>query len=134
VAEELSQVHSETYGSERPLACPLCRYRFSFRDYVGAERTCPSCKVPIGLPFYYRFILTAASLTVFVLILCKGYYDGIGGFMVSLPFAALFGFIAKVAILRMFPPRLQAYAEGSISLALNTSNSDKTPGIPTNSR
>lgn len=76
----------------------------------------------------------AASLTVFGFILYKGYYDGIGGFVVSLPFATLFGFIAKVAIFRMFPPRLQACADGSISLALNASDPAKTPGTPINSR
>ena len=118
---------------QRPLGCPLCQYRFSFRDYVRAERTCPTCKVPIGMPFYYRVILTVASLTVFGLILDRGYHDGIGGFMVSLPFAALFGFFAKVAILRVFPPKLQAYADGNTWLTLNTSNSGKAPGTAANS-
>lgn len=120
--------------TELPLACPLCQYRFNFGDYVRAERTCPSCKVPIGMPFYYRVILTTACLTVFVLILCKGYYSGIGAFMVSLPFAGLFGFVAKVAILRVFPPKLEAYADGSVSLALSASSRDKVPSGSINSR
>ena len=128
MTDDWSQVHREG-----PLTCPLCQFRFSFRDYVSAAKTCPSCKVPIGLPFYYRAIMVAASLTVFGFILYAGYREGIGGFVVSLPFAALFGFIAKVAVLRMFPPRLQAYADGNISLALNASNTDKTTGTSINS-
>ena len=127
-------VQSETSLNECPLACPLCQSPFSYRDYVGAERTCPSCKVPVGFPFYYRAILTAASLTVYVLILCKGYYEGIGAFMVSVPLGALFALFTRVAIMRMFPPRLEAYAESSILLSLKAPDTDKASGEPINSR
>ena len=132
MTEHWAQAHAEMPHAEHPLACPLCQYRFSFRDYVVAVRTCPSCKVPIGLRFYYRVILTAAYLLVAGFVVYRG-HDGIGGFLVSLPFAALFGFIAQVAILRIFPPRLQAYAHGGTWLKMNASSPDKNPGTPSNS-
>jgi hypothetical protein len=132
VDEGSPQLRSEMSSTERPLACPLCQYRFSFRDYARTTRTCPRCKVPIGFPFYYRAILFAAYLLVAGFVVYKG-YDGMGGLLVSLPFAALFGLLTQVAILRVFPPRLQAYAVGGTWLTLNAPNPDKAPGTLTDS-
>lgn len=118
MTEHLPEAHATLSSAEHSLACPLCQFRFSYRDYAGAARTCPSCKVPLGLPLYYRIILIVAYLAVAAFVVYKG-YDGIGGFLVSLPFAAIFGLASQVAILRTFPPSLQPYADGGTWLKLN---------------
>ena len=71
------------------------------------------------MPFYYRATLYAAYLFVAGVTMYEGYQNiGKGWLLLGLPFAALFGFFAQVAILRVFPPKLQAYAEGGTWLKL----------------
>jgi len=133
MTEHLPEVDAKLRSTERSLVCPLCQVQFSYRDYVGVARTCPRCRVPLGLPFYYRVILIVAYLAVAAFVVYKG-YDGIAGFLVSLPFAAIFGLVAQVAILRTFPPNLQPYADGGTWLKLNTSSPEKIPGAAINPR
>ncbi len=71
------------------------------------------------MPFYYRAILYAAYLLVAGLTMYEGYQNiGKGWLLLGLPFAVILGFFVQVAILRAFPPKLQAYADGGTWLKL----------------
>ena len=64
-------------------------------------------------------ILYIAYLSVAGLTMYKGYQNtGTGWLLLGLPFAAVFGFFAQIAILRAFPPKLEAHAEGNTWLKL----------------
>jgi hypothetical protein len=48
-----------------------------------------------------------------------GYQRAVTGWLlVGLPFAGVFGILTQGIILRIFPPKLEAYAEGSTWLKL----------------
>lgn len=71
------------------------------------------------MPFYYRAILYAAYLLVAGLTMYEGYQNiGKGWLLLGLPFAVILGFFVQVVILRAFPPKLQAYADGGTWLKL----------------
>jgi hypothetical protein len=104
----------------RPLKCPLCDFRFAFRHLVRAGKTCPHCKVPIGYSFSYRALLAVAGWTVMALVMYKGYQGGggAGWLLIGWPFAFLAAIAVQVFIQRVFPPKLEPYAEGSTWLKL----------------
>lgn len=106
----------------RPLECPLCSFRFSFRHLQRAGRACPHCKVPLGYPYWYRLLLAAVGLCTAGYVMyagCKGGGpDANGWLLVGLPFAFVAGIAAQVFVLRVFPPKLAPHAEGSAWLKL----------------
>lgn len=70
----------------RPLTCPLCRFRFAYRRLRRAGQTCPHCKVPVGFPAYYRWILYTVYLFVAGLTMYKGYENvGTGWLLLGWP-------------------------------------------------
>jgi len=104
----------------RPLTCPLCQHRFAWRHLRRTGRTCPHCKTPIGIPFYYRALLCVAGWCAMGWVMYKGYHAyGPGWLLIGW----LFGFVAAIfvqqAVLRAFPPKLEAHAEGSTWLKLS---------------
>lgn len=109
---------AQTLG--RPLACPLCGFRFSFRHLNRSGRACPSCKVPIGYPFWYRALLAIAYLVAAGWVMYAGYQgeNPQGWLLVGLPFAFIAGIVVQGLILRIFPPKLEAHAEGDTWLKL----------------
>lgn len=99
--------------------CPLCRFRFAYRHYSGAGRTCPQCKTPLGFPFYYRLILVTAYVAFAGWTMYHGYYTfGPNWLWLGWPFAAAGGLIAQGMIVRACPPKLAAHAEGNTWLNL----------------
>jgi hypothetical protein len=57
----------------------------------------------------YAVYLFAAIWTVY-----EGYQSmGPGWLLIGWPFAMVFGILAQGIVLRIFPPKLEAYAEGS---------------------
>jgi len=62
----------------------------------------------------YMAYLCAAGWTMY-----KGYeVTGTGWLLAGLPFAFVSGIVVQGAILRAFPPKLEAYSEGSTWLKL----------------
>jgi hypothetical protein len=104
----------------RPLTCPLCGFRFSYRHLQRAARTCPSCKVPLGFTYWYRVLLVSVYLCAAVWVMYAGYRgpDAAAWLLVGAPFAAVAGFAAQAFVLQVFPPSLQAHAEGHTWLKL----------------
>jgi hypothetical protein len=114
------ELHSKAHSLRRPLKCPLCAFRFSFRHLRRAGSFCPHCKVPLGYPYWYRVLLIAASLGVAGYVMyagCQG-PDANGWLLAGLPFAFVAGIAAQVFVIRVFPPKLQPHAEGSTWLKL----------------
>jgi hypothetical protein len=75
--------------------------------------------VPLGLPFYYRVMLAIVGLTAAGWAIYRGYMSwGPGWVLLGSPVATAFGLLVQGAILRAFPPKLEAYAEGSTWLKL----------------
>ena len=104
----------------RPLACPLCQHRFAWRHLRRTAGTCPQCKTAIGIPFYYRAILFVASICAMGWVMYKGYQtQGAGWLLLGLPFAFAAGMLVQGALLRAFPPKLEAHAEGNTWLKLS---------------
>jgi hypothetical protein len=98
----------------RPLKCPQCDFRFSFRHLARAGKVCPKCKVPIGYSFAYRAALAVAgwSATAYVMYWgCQG-EGGSGWLVIGWPFALAAAIAVQVVIQRIIPPRLDVYAEG----------------------
>jgi hypothetical protein len=115
----LAQVTIGGWSQSSPLTCPLCPLRFSWRDYSRGGKACPKCRVPLGMPFYYRAILVGTGVFVMGWTMYVGYKEaGPGWLIVGLPFAGAFGIFAEWIILFIFPPMLSAYAEGSTWLKL----------------
>lgn len=114
-----AQVIGSVGSQWTPLTCPICEFRFSWRDYSRAGKACPKCRLPLGMPSYYRAILAVAYLSVSGLTMYVGYQKiGTGWLLLGVPFAVILGFLVQVIILRIFPPKLQAYAEGDTWLKL----------------
>ena len=105
----------------RPLKCPLCGFRFSFRHLQAAGKACPYCTVPLGYPYWYRLLLLAAYLSAAVYVMYAGLQgeNANGWLLVGLPFAFVAGIVAQVLVLRVLPPKLEAHADGSTWLKLN---------------
>lgn len=103
-----------------PLSCPLCRHRFAWKDLRTTGGLCPHCKTPIGMPFYYRVSLYIVYLGAAAAVMYKGYQlYGPGWLLLGWPFAALAGLFVQSVILRAFPPKLEAHADGSTWLKLS---------------
>lgn len=105
----------------RPLRCPLCKHRFTWRTFQSTGKLCPKCKVPLGAPYWYRVLLVFAYLCAAGYVMywgCRG-PDANGWLLAGLPFAFIAGIAAQVVILRMFPPKLAPHAEGSTWLKLS---------------
>lgn len=103
----------------RPLICPLCQHHFAWRHFRRTD-TYPKCKTPIGIPFYYRALLAVAGWCAMGWVMYKGYQAyGPGWLLMGLPFAFVAGVFVQGAILRVFPPKLQAHAEGNTWLKLS---------------
>ena len=118
-ADQWLNLQRKVKGFECPLTCPLCQFGFTYLDYFQEAQTCPRCKAPVGFLFYYRLILFIASLLVGGWTMYKGYQNlGPGWLLPGLLVALLFATFAKQVILRFFPPKLEAHAEGSIWLKL----------------
>jgi len=87
-----------------------------------ADRVCPHCKVPLAYPYWYRVLLVAVYLCTAGYVMYAGIKgggpDANGWLLLGLPFAFLAGIAAQALILRIFPPKLAAHAEGSIWLKL----------------
>jgi hypothetical protein len=104
-----------------PLSCPLCKSRFSWREFQGAGRSCPHCRVPLGHPYWYRVLLIFAYLGAAGYVMyagCKG-PNANGWLLAGLPFACVAGIAVQALILRVFPPKLAPHAEGSTWLKLS---------------
>jgi hypothetical protein len=108
--------------AKAPLRCPLCKARFSRREFQNVGRACPHCKVPLGYPYWYRVLLVAAYLCAGGYVMyagCKGGGpDANGWLLAGLPFAFVAGVVAQVLVLRVIPPKLVPHAEGSTWLKL----------------
>jgi hypothetical protein len=106
----------------RPLKCPLCLFRFSFRHLHRAGRSCPRCKVPLGYPYWYRVLLVAVGECAGVLVIytqCKGTgLDFFGYFINALPLAFVAALAAQFFTQYAFPPKLAPHAEGGTWLKL----------------
>lgn len=102
---ELRQ-EAQTHG--RPLKCPLCSFRFSFRHLDRAGRACPQCEVPLGYPYWYRVLLVTVYLCAAGYVMYAGYTgpDASGWLIASLPFTFVAGIAAQIFIQRVFPPKL----------------------------
>lgn len=75
---------------------------------------------PLGMPFYYRVILSVVSLSAMAYVTYKGYEAyGPGWLLVGMPVAFVAGLFIQGAVIRNFPPKLQAHAEGSTWLKLS---------------
>jgi hypothetical protein len=107
--------------AKAPLSCPLCKSRFSWREFLNVGRACPHCKVPLGQPYWYRVLLVAAGLCVGSYVMYAGYTgpDASGWLIVGLPFAFVAAIVTQAVILRLFPPKLAPHAEGSTWLKLS---------------
>lgn len=104
----------------RPLACPMCVFRFSFRHLAKAGKTCPQCHVPIGYSFWYRALLAVAGWSAMAWVMYAGYgANGTGWLLIGWPFALVVAIGVQVAIQRTFPPKLEAHAEGNTWLKLS---------------
>ncbi len=119
VKQRWLQLRQKARNTGRPLVCPVCHFRFAYRQYDRAAKTCPNCKVPLGLPLYYRVILgivglSAAAWTMY------WWYEGEGpnGLLYGLPFAMVFALVAQGLVSRVFPPKLEAYSESDTWLKL----------------
>ncbi len=110
-----------TQKAKAPLSCPLCKSRFSWRELINAGRACSHCKVPLGIPYWYRVLLGAAGLCVGGYVMYAGYTgpEASGWLIVGLLFAFVAGFVTQVVILLLFPPKLAPHAEGSTWLKLS---------------
>jgi len=102
----------------RPLTCPLCNFKFSFRRYFKG-RCCPKCKVPVGFSLGYRVVLTSVGLVVvgkivYTALLTRSFV----GVMLSMVLGLVVALAVQAVIFRKFPPKLQAHAEGQIWLRL----------------
>ncbi|HXZ33494.1 MAG TPA: hypothetical protein VEH30_14535 [Terriglobales bacterium] len=74
---------------------------------------------PSVCPLNYRVILQITYLIVAAVTMYKGYKEvGPGWLLLGLPFAVLFALLAVGVILRTFPPKLEAHAEGNTWLKL----------------
>ena len=104
----------------RPLTCPICKFRFSFRHLVRAGKACPQCKVPLGYSSRYRLVLAIAGLCTAAWVMYIGYQgEAAAGWLIVGPaFAAAAGIAVQVAIQRIFPPKVEAHAEGNTWLKL----------------
>jgi hypothetical protein len=72
------------------------------------------------MAFYYRAILYVAYWCAGGYVMYKGYQAyGPGWLLMGLPFAFVAGVFVQGAILRAFPPQLEAYAEGNTWLKLS---------------
>jgi hypothetical protein len=108
-----------TQRAKTPLICPLCKSRFSWREFLNAGKDCPHCRVPLGHPYWYRVLLAAAALCVGGYVMYAGYTGpDDSGWLVGLPFAFVAAMITQVLIVRLFPPKLAPHAEGSTWLKL----------------
>lgn len=120
MVERWQEMRRRVASIGRPLTCPLCHHKFAYRHHFRAARACPNCKVPLGFPFYYRLILLLSHLCAAGYVMYRGYEAyGQGWFLLGLPFAAIAGFYLQIVILRTFPPKLEAYAEGNTWLKLS---------------
>jgi hypothetical protein len=121
----VAQVTTGEWGQQakefqRRLVCPLCSFHFSHREHNRAGRTCPNCKVSVGIPFYYRVILASVGYFFMALVMYVGYQDmGSTWLLMGLPFAQLAALIIQAAGYIILPPRLQAHAEGGTWLKLS---------------
>ena len=104
----------------RPLKCPLCGFRFAFRHLRRSGKACLHCSVPLGYPCWYRVLLVIAYLCAVAYVMYTGYRgeSAAGSLLVGLPFAMVGGISVQGIILRAFPPKLEAHAEGNIWLKL----------------
>jgi hypothetical protein len=119
VNERWLELRQKAQAIGRPLSCPLCGFRFSFRHLGRSGKACPRCKVPIGYPFWYRVLLVAAGLLAQACVIYKGYQSyGTGWLLVGWPFAFVAGFALQIFIQRVVPPKLEAHAEGNTWLKL----------------
>ena len=104
----------------RPLACPLCQHQFGYQDYFRSAKTCPGCKAPLGMTFSYRMTLFGISMAVAGLVMYLGFRTYGQGWLLLGPFVAVFaGVSVQAGIMRNFPPKLQAYAEGATWIKLS---------------
>src|SRR5438105_7045843 len=120
MSERWQRMRQTVRAEGRPLTCPLCQFHFESRHFVRSSGACPSCKVPLGIPFYYRAILVAVSLCVMAYVEYKGnsVFGPDWGILLALPFAAIAGIYVQWVIYRAFPPKLEPYAIGGTWLKL----------------
>lgn len=75
--------------------------------------------MPLGFPTDYRVILFIASEGVLFGTVAFGYMgQGPGWLLIGWPFGLVAAFILQAFILRVFPPKLEPHAQGSVWLKL----------------
>ena len=115
------QLRQKAQSIGRPLECPVCGFRFAFRHHERAGRCCPQCKVPIGYPPWYRKLLGGIGILTALLVMYFGSPGGDaanGWLLVGWPFAFIAAVGVQGFVLRAFPPKLEAHAEGDTWLKL----------------
>ncbi len=111
-------VRTEAKGEKPSQLSPL-PMSFFMAGSFAYRKSLPKMPSSLGIPFYYRAILLVASLFVMGCTMYAGYQSaGTGWLLAGLPFAFVFGILTQGIILRIFPPKLDAYAEGSTWLKL----------------
>ena len=71
------------------------------------------------MPMYYRVVLMCGYLLFGALAVYKGYkVVGLNWLLIVFPFAVVVGVFIVRLVIQVFPPRLQAHAEGDIWLKL----------------
>lgn len=114
-SERWLELRQRVQNIGRPLKCPVCKFRFSFRHLIRAGRACPKCKVPLGYSFGYRVLLAVAGLCVGAWVMYLGYQSEAetGWLIIGWPFALVAGIAVQVAIQQLIPPKLEPHAEGN---------------------
>ena len=109
---------AEIVDMKRSLTCARCNFHFSWSEFRLANRCCPYCNVPLGIPFSYRLLLATGYLCAGAWVMYAGYTEP-AWLPLGLPFAFIAGVITQSLILRIVPPKLQPHAQGNIWLKLD---------------